>query len=138
MSIIGVLMLFIQPFEISNIWPWIVVALAVAMLAGILAKCISLYLTLKRNRTYVKRDGNVIPLLAIRGEYFVLACGVEYSAGEDGQLKCGKYVVRGDGYDKFRIVLNGEERELSTDNEIELNEGDKLRAVTCDTLIKPN
>ena len=131
-------MLIANSSVLYDILPWIVVAIAVAMLAGILIKCISVYRTLKRNRTYVKRGGEVVPLLAIRGEYFVLTSGIEYSVGESGQLKTGKYVLRGDGYDKFQIALNGEEKELNTDDEIELNEGDKLCSITCDTLIKPN
>lgn len=49
-------MLFAEPVQLQNIMPWVIVALAVIMLASIIGKCISIYRNLKRNRTYVKRE----------------------------------------------------------------------------------
>ena len=132
-------MLFAQPFQLQNIMPWVVVALAVIMLVTILGKCISIYRNIKRNRTYVKRDGEEEsqPLLTIRGEYFVLSCGVEYSVGESGQLKAGKYILRGDGFDKFQVKVNGAENECEGDSAADFADGDVITPVTCDVLIKP-
>ena len=130
-------MLFAQSFEFLSILPWIVVAVAVGVLAFIVIKCISMYRNLKRNKTEAKTVDETAPLIAIRGEYFVLKSGVEYLVGSDGQLMAGKYLLRGDGYDKFKVAVNGEERELNGDETLELNDGDRLSAVTCDTLIKP-
>lgn len=117
--------------------PWIIVALAVVMLGFIVAKCISIYRKLKRSKTYVKREGEVVQTLAVRGEFFIMVCGVAYSVGEDGQLRSGKYVLRGDGYDEFCVKVNDEERQCNVDEMVELNDGDTIVAVTCDTLIKP-
>lgn len=130
-------MLFAETPSILQILPWIVVAIAVGVLVFLIVKCVSIYRTLKRNKMYVKRDGEIIPLLAIRGEFFVLRCGIEYSVGDDGQLKQGGYVLRGDGYDKFQVKLNGEEKELNANDILDLSEGDTLCAVTCDLLTKP-
>ena len=49
-------MLFALAFELQNIMPWVIVALAVIMLVSIVGKCFTIYRNLKRNRTYVKRD----------------------------------------------------------------------------------
>ena len=130
-------MLFSEPIDILGILPWMVVAVAVGVLAFVVIKCISMYRNLKRNKTEVKTVDEAAPLIAIRGEYFVLKSGVEYSVGDDGQLKAGKYLLRGDGYDKFQLNLNGEERELTTDAELETVDGDKLIVTSCDVLIKP-
>ena len=130
-------MLFAEPFQLQNIMPWVIVALAVIMLATVLGKCVSIYRNIKRNRTYVKRDTEQAQqLLTIRGEYFVLDCGTEYSVGEGGQLKSGKYLLRGDGYDKFQITLNGETKEFVGDGHVELADGDKITPA-CAVLIKP-
>ncbi|MCH5152676.1 MAG: hypothetical protein J1F68_01775 [Clostridiales bacterium] len=51
-------MLFAEPIDLQNILPWVIVALAVVMLVSILGRCISIYRNLKRNRTYVKREGS--------------------------------------------------------------------------------
>ena len=132
-------MLFAEPIEFLDILPWLVVAVAVGVLAFLLGKCIKMYRTLKRNKLSAnnKSDEQQSPLLAVRGEFFVLSCGVEYSVGEDGQLKAGKYLLRGDGYDVFQIKLNGEEKQLNSNDTVELNDGDKLIAASCDVLIKP-
>lgn len=117
--------------------PWVVVALAVVMLVTIIAKCISIYLKLKRNRTYVKHSGEIEQTIAIRGEYFVLGCGVEYSVGESGQLAAGEYILRGDGYDSFQLIVNGESRDFNGDSSVALCDGDVVSAPACDVLIKP-
>ena len=49
-------MLFAEPFDLQNIFPWVIIVLAAVMLIGILGKCVSIYRKLKRNRTYVKRE----------------------------------------------------------------------------------
>lgn len=125
-------------FNLQNILPWVVVALAVVMLVSILAKCFSIYRNIKKNRTYVKRDGeSKKQMLTIRGEYFVLSCDGEFSVGENGQLKAGKYLLRGDGYDKFQLTVNGETKELDGDSEVTFLDGDTVTPVTCNVLIKP-
>ena len=130
-------MLFAEPIEFLDILPWLVVAVAVGVLAFLLGKCIKMYRNLKRNKNSVKQEIKVIPLLTIRGEYFVLSRDVEYKVGEDGQLKVGKYLLRGDGYDKFQFLLNGEEQDFHTDETLQLTDGDWIAALSCDVLIKP-
>ena len=131
-------MLFAEPFNLQNIMPWVIVALAVVMLVTILGKCVSIYRNIKKNRTYVKREvENTQQLLSIRGEYLVLNSGVEYSVGEDGQLKAGKYLLRGDGYDKFQIAVNGEIKQYNGDSSAQFVNGDVISPVTCAALIKP-
>ena len=131
-------MLFSEPIDILGILPWVVVAVAVGVLVFILAKSFSLYRRLKRDKMNAKQASEqTIPLLAIRGEFFVLSCGVEYAVGNDGQLQAGKYQLRGDGYDKFQILLNGEEQDLHTDETLQLTDGDWIAALSCDVLIKP-
>lgn len=130
-------MLFAESFDIIEILPWVVIAIAVVTLVGIIAKCISNYRVLKRNKTYVKRNGEIVPMLAIRGEYFVMSKDVEYTVGESGQFKAGYYILKGDGYDNFTVTINGETRELNGAETLQLSDGDKLTADTCDLLIKP-
>ena len=131
-------MLFAEPLDFLSILPWIVVAIAVGVLVFIVVKCVSIYRNLKRNKACAKNDGESVPLLAVRGDFFVLACGVEYVVGDSGQLKQGKYVLRGDGYDEFQVKLNGEEKVLNGSDVVELSNGDTLSAVTCNTLIRPH
>ncbi|MCH5151692.1 MAG: hypothetical protein J1F65_03430 [Clostridiales bacterium] len=132
-------MLFAEPIEFLDILPWLVVAVAVGVLAFLLGKCIKMYRTLKRNKLSAnnKSDEQQSPLLAIRGEYFVLSRDVEYKVGEEGQLKAGKYLLRGDGYDKFQFLLNGEEQDFHTDETLQLTDGDWIAALSCNVLIKP-
>ena len=130
-------MLFAQSFDFLSILPWVVVAVAVGVLAFIVYKCVATYRNLKRNKNSVKQEVETIPLLAIRGEYFVLSRDVEYKVGEEGQLKAGKYALRGDGYDRFQILLNGEEQDFHTDESLQLTDGDWIAALSCDVLIKP-
>ena len=131
-------MLFAKPILIQNILAWVVVALAALMFSAIIYKCIRIYRNLKKNRAYVKHDSEAISkIIAIRGEYFVLSCGVEYCVGESGQLAAGNYLVRGDGYDKFQLNVNGECRDFEGDSSVELCEGDTVQPTTCDVLIKP-
>ena len=131
-------MLFVEPFNLLNVLPWVVIALAVIMLIGILAKSISSYRNIKRNRTNSKSDSEPkAQLIAIRGEYFVLSCGGSYAVGEGGQLKAGKYFLRGDGYDKFQLAVNGETKEFDGDSEVTFSDGDTVTPVTCNLLIKP-
>ena len=130
-------MLFAEPFNLKNILPWVVIALAAIMLGGILAKCISIYRNIKKNRTYVKKnDEPKTPLLTIRGEYFVLSSSGTYSVGEGGQIKQGNYLVRGDGYDKFQLVTNGETKDFEGDIDVKFADGDVINPV-CDVLVKP-
>ena len=129
-------MLFAEPVKLQNLLPWLVVAIAVVVLASIIGKCISIYRNIKKNRKYVKPDEPQQLLATIRGEYFVLSGGVQYSAGQDGFLKAGRYILRGDGYDKFQLVINGETKEFDGDSEVELSDGDLITPV-CDVLIKP-
>ena len=42
---------------LQDIMPWVIVAMAVGMLVFIICKCVSIYRNLKKNRTYVKHDG---------------------------------------------------------------------------------
>ena len=130
-------MLFVEPADLQNFLPWVVVAIAVVVLVSILAKSFSVYRNIKRNRTYVKREVEEHQqLLTIRGQYFVLSAGAEYSVGQNGQLKVGKYLLRGDGYDKFQLVINGETKDFDGDANVEFADGDTLTPV-CDVLIKP-
>ena len=132
------LTLFADSFDLKNILPWVVVIIAVVMLASIIGKSFSIYRNIKKNRTYVKRDDDSFQrLISIRGEYFVLSCGGKYSVGADGQLKAGKYLLRGDGYDKFQLDINGDLRDFCGDSNIEFVDGDVITPVTCETLIKP-
>ena len=130
-------MLFAEPLEFLSILPWIVVAIAVGVLVFIVVKCVSIYRNLKRNKMQAKVDDETSPLIAIRGEYFVLNKDIEYRVGSDGQLKSGKYLLRGDGYDKFQILLNGEKQEFHTDETLEVADGDRVAVLNCDILIKP-
>ena len=131
------LTLFGETLGLQDFLPWVVVAIAVVVLVSILAKSFSVYRNIKRNRTYVKREGKEPQqLLTIRGQYFVLSAGVEYSVGEHGQLKVGKYLLRGDGYDKFQLVINGETNDFDGDVNVEFADGDVISPV-CDILIKP-
>ncbi|MCH5156676.1 MAG: hypothetical protein J1G02_02225 [Clostridiales bacterium] len=132
------LTLFVEPIKLQNIMPWVVVAIAVVVLLSILIKCFSIYRNIKRNRTYVKPNGEEQQqrLLSIRGEYFVLSGGVEYSVGLNGQLKAGKYLLRGDGYDKFQLSINGQAIDFDGDTDREFADGDVI-VPACDTLIKP-
>lgn len=124
--------------NLDQILVWVVVAIAVGVLAGVIFKCVSNYRALKRNKMYVKRNGEVVTLLAIRGEYFVMSRDVEYVVGNGGQLKQGDYVVKGDGYDNFTVTVNGQSRALIGAEILQLSDGDKLVASTCDLLIKPH
>ena len=131
-------MLFAKPFNIQNILPWVVIALAAIMLITILGKCFSIYRNIKKNRTYVnKKDEHKEPLMTIRGEYFVLSSSGTYSVGEGGQLKPGEYLLRGDGYDKFELTVNGETKQFDGDSVVSFSDGDAVTPVTCDLLIKP-
>ena len=47
-------MLFAEPFNLQNIMPWVIVALAILMLIGILGKCVSIYRKLKQNQNKAK------------------------------------------------------------------------------------
>lgn len=131
------LTLFAEPIKLQNFLPWVVVAIAVVMLATILGKSFSIYRNIKKNRTYTKRDDEQPQrLLTIRGEYFVLSSGVDYAVGQHGQLKEGNYLLRGDGFDKFQLTINGETKDFKGDSELELVEGDVIMPA-CDVLIKP-
>ena len=131
------LTLFEQPLKLQDFLPWVVVAIAVIMLVTILGKCVSIYRNIKRNRTYVKRDDQPSQqLLTIRGEYFVLNSGAEYSVGEHGQINAGKYLLRGDGYDKFQLSINGELKDFVGDSTVEFADGDVIKP-GCNVLIKP-
>ena len=132
------MLLFSKPFNLLHVLPWVVIAIAVVVIVGILAKSISSYRNIKRNRNNVKSDSEPkAQLIAIRGEYFVLSCNGQYSVGVGGQLKAGKYFLRGDGYDKFQLTVNGEVKEFVGDSEVDFSDGDTVTSVTCDLLIKP-
>ena len=47
-------MLFAEPLNLQNMFPWVIVALAVIMLVGVLGKSVSIYLNLKRNQKNAK------------------------------------------------------------------------------------
>lgn len=124
--------------DLQQILFWAVIAIAIGALGGVIFKCVVNYRALKRNKMYVKRDGEVVSLLAIRGEYFVMSKDVEYVVDSGGQLKQGDYVLKGDGYDNFTLTVNGEQRSIVGTEILQLSDGDKLVAVTCDLLIKPH
>lgn len=131
-------MLFAEPFKIQNILPWVIVALVVIMLGAILGKSISTYRNIKKNRTSGKKDDQPKQqLLAIRGEYFVLSIDCEFLVGEGGQLRQGSYLLRGDGYDKFELTINGETKQFDGDSVVNLSNGDVVTPTTCNVLIKP-
>ena len=131
-------MLFAKPFDLQNILPWVIVALAVVMLVTILGKSFSTYRNIKKNKTNAKKDEQPKEqLLAIRGEYFVLSLSGTYLVGEGGQLRQGAYLLRGDGYDNFQLTVNGETVELNGDTVVNFSDGDAVTPVTCNVLIKP-
>ena len=131
------LTLFGKTLGLPDFLPWVVVAIAVVVLASVLVKSFSVYRNIKRNRTYVKREGEEPQqLLTVRGQYFVLSAGVQYSVGQHGQLKMGKYLLRGDGYDKFQLVINGDTKDFDGDTDVEFADGDTVTPL-CDVLIKP-
>lgn len=75
--------------------------------------------------------------LETRGEYFVLEKGVEYNVGENDVIKSGKYLLRSDGYETFKISINGANIDLSGEINVQLADGDIITPVTAAALIKP-
>lgn len=78
-------------------------------------------------------------ILEKRNEYLVMARGVTYSVGVDGEIAIGKYVLKNsvDSETSFNLRLNGLVEAHRNGETVTLGAGDTLCAVSDSVLIKP-
>ena len=136
-------MLFAQSVEPKDIVTWVLLAVAVLALGGLVAKYISMYLKMKRDKARLdierqEQSGKAdSKLLEISGEYFVMRRDGEYGVGADGQIVQGEYELKSINGGAFTVRLNGQTREFSQDEVVSLAEGETICALTDSVLIKP-
>lgn len=137
-------MLFAQSIEPKDTLTWILLALAVVALGGLITKVIATYRSAKQRQEQMdaarreQQIADTLRLLEIKGEYLEMQQGIEYSVGNEGQIKEGRYVLKSANENgKLTVRLNGQIREFYDGEVVTLTDGD----VICPTdavLIKPH
>ena len=145
MDILSNVIALAETLDFNRIFPFVLVAVAVAVIVATLYKKISSYRAMKQSQKqqYARRSNGTaeIPhaLLEIRGEYFVLKKGETYSVGEDGQLKEGKYLLKNAdaAFSQFSGEVCGAEKTFEGQIDLQFATGDTFRCISGDILIKP-
>lgn len=135
-------MAFAQSDFLSDILPWLVLAVGIVLIGGVVARGFAVYRDRKRAQSQSTKDvqkQQQPKLLQIRGDYLVLACNVSYEVGENGQLKAGAYEVKSavENEDKLYVRVNGPVKVYDSGSVIQLCDGDTFCPISGDVLIKP-
>lgn len=139
-------MLFLALDE-SGLETYVTILAVVCAIALIVAIALAVYIirgnkgklkTKEDKGERVQTASEYLEEMEMRGEFYVLARNVIYSAGAQGQISTGKYIVESsiESEEKFNVRFNGLVREFSKDDSIYLAEGDTISGVSNSILIK--
>ena len=118
-------------------FPWVLLAIAVTALSGLIVRFALMYRNMKRERLErLQASREEAPVLGVDGDRFVMYALRPYGVGETKQLRSGVYLLGSEDGGTISLQINGIVVDYSDGETITLGEGDTVRSEK-DIYIKP-
>ncbi len=121
--------------SVADWLPYVVLAIAVATLAGLIARFVIMYRDMRREKAARKQEEPCV-VLGVDGDYFVLSAMLQYGVGQGRQLAASSYLLKTADGNAVAVQINGAVRDCADGQVLVLSDGDILRCEQ-DVRIKP-